>query len=251
MAEIVVDRKMWFANIRSQDDIFEGNPLFEWEDPSWTKRGVRDLIRRSNPTLKPIHREAMVRRFVARLETPDLLAQMKLQIEEGLSQTYGQSSIASFFKSAVTQRHWADYASRGAGYGVVFDFSTRWNYVTAGGLAPGPMVPFPIEYVDPAARPRIKLAFRGFDPALGFEDVTKGLLMKSNEWQSQEEERLFRIGIPAGHVVFPAQSLVGILLGYDVSNAVEQEASLLGRQVRVPVVRVVRGAGYQLDLALV
>lgn len=249
MEEIVCNRRLWFSGVEYQDDIFEGRPLFSWADPAWTRKSVRALVMSRDRGFRPWEREQVVNRMIARLESPDALAKMKSQIESGLSETYIRSSIASFFRDASVQRNWSDYASRGQGFGVAFDFSVPWHYESAVGLGVTPMVPFPVAYVDPMERPRIELSFRGVDRAAGFEDVEKGLLMKSNEWAGQAEERLFRIGIPAGSVEFPRDSLAGVALGYAASDATIEMAKDVCRRAGVPLVQAKRGNGYLLDFS--
>src|SRR5690606_989090 len=148
-------------------------------------------------------------------------------------------SILSLFRDPTIQRNWSDYATQGAGFGAVFDFREPWPLESAQGLNIL-AVPFPVDYVPADEPPIIQIRVHPVHKDEGFDDIKVALLTKSDEWRSQREERLFRIGIGQGHVEFPAESLRAMLVGYAALKETEELIVDLcrTRHVPIPVFRV-------------
>lgn len=248
--EILAESRIWMPDVRSQDDIYEGAPPFRWSNAPASRHNVEALARRVNAGAADEEIGRLVELVMGRLANPAVLANIRSGIEQQMADLYRSSSILSFFKDPSVQAHWAHYANRGRGYGLVFDFSHPWMIELSHELEPSPAVPFPVEYVPPNARPSIELDFRPSD-LNSFDDLKAGLLTKSNHWQEQREERLIRVGVPAGHVSFPPQSLKAIILGYNLSEDEKNLLTLKARQREDPllVVEVVPSpTGFSLDL---
>ncbi len=150
---------------------------------------------------------------------PIALAWKQIDIEAKLHRLYGGSSILSFFRDPMVPRYWAQYASNGSGYGLVFDFSVPWVLTSFLGEREGPAVPFKVEYVDRFARPEVGLSIAPSRPSEAFDDIRSALLTKSRDWSEQREYRMVRVGIPAGMAKFPPRSLRALVLGYDISES--------------------------------
>lgn len=252
--EILLEDRLWFSSITDQDDIYEGRPLFRWREQPVELEAVRELSRRHLPWQPDHVVEAHVELVMARMGNPRIAQLTRNEYQAALTELYGSSSIACFFRDPVRQGHWASYADRGRGYGLVFDFSHPWNMVTARDMEPIEAVPFPVTYVPLLQRPVIELSFEPTDPGSAFEDLKAALLSKSDEWFHQQEERIFRAGIPAGHVIFPPDSLRALILGYAM-NAEDREsvlAAVAARRSPLALFEVVPGAeDYRLELRAV
>ncbi|OGT60238.1 MAG: hypothetical protein A3E01_15485 [Gammaproteobacteria bacterium RIFCSPHIGHO2_12_FULL_63_22] len=213
-SQIILEDELWFASVRSQDDIFEGKPRFTWRDPPTSDADLAEMIRRQGipePTASVLRRE-----FAKQIADPAILAKMCRDLEDRNHELYERSSIASFLSEPFNQELWSRYGNQGNGYGVVFDGSKPWHLQVAEGHAPMDLVPFPVKYVDTRGRPAIELAFAPADPSNSFPEIEKALLSKSAKWKHQDENRMFRIGIPEGNVRFPSEILRAVLLGYNV-----------------------------------
>jgi hypothetical protein len=158
---------------------------------------------------------------------------------ERYSRLFRESSILSLFRDPSVQRNWNDYATQGTGFGAVFDFREPWPLESAHGLNML-AVPFPVNYVPADEPPTIRIEVAPVNGDEGFDDIETALLTKSDEWATQQEERLLRVGIGPGHVDFPAASLRAMLVGYASSQETQDHILELSqrRPDPIPVFRV-------------
>lgn len=213
-SEILQNNLIYFTPASAQDDIYEGRPRFRWRAAPTSREEVVELVRRKAPHLARPQRRRRVAEMLKRVRDPVQLEAMKHSFLEKYAAVYRDSSIVSFFKDPARQSFWAtNYADQGHGYGLVFDFSAVPWPLRVGEDLQINAVPFPVVYIRPP-RPEIELAFAPADPEASFRDIEAALLTKSDEWGHQGEERLIRLGIPAGHARFPEQSLRALILGY-------------------------------------
>jgi len=176
---------------------------------------------------------------------------MRSAIEADHRALYNNSSILSFFTDPTVQRHWAEYADGGKGYGLVFDFATPWPLKIFPDKPDLQCVPFPVEYSPHREFPAIELSIAPVNPSTAFDEIKRALLTKSVDWSHQREQRLIRVGIPAGPVLFPSGSLRAVLLGYSIETVHRtQLLELAGVRVPpLPVFEMKRGAAsYALEL---
>jgi hypothetical protein len=237
--EMILGNRIWFGSIASQDDIFEGSPHFV-ADPNYLElEAITHLVSRNMVGASASEVDAFARRMFAELSDPGIFAERTGLMIERYSQLFRESSILSLFRDARVQRNWSDYATQGAGFGAVFDFREPWPLESARGLDIL-AVPFPVDYVPADEPPIIRIRAAPVYGEEGFDDIKIALLTKSDEWRSQGEERLFRMGIGPGHVEFPAASLRAMLVGYAASKETEELVVGLcrNRQVPIPVFRV-------------
>lgn len=216
--DIVLNHRIWFGDVRSQDDVFEGNPIFGWREAATTMEELTELVKRQMPGSDQFQQVGHVLALAERLRDPKQLKDMRAMLESEIGGLYARSSILSFFRQVDRQSFWGQYADKGRGFAAVFDFKAPWlmpAYLDAPSIE---MVPFPVEYVDAARRPVIELAHAPVDRDAAFEDTKNALLTKSNEWMHQQEARIIRVGINAGHQSFPAESLLAVVLGYAASS---------------------------------
>lgn len=237
--DIVLGDRIWFGSVASQDDIFEGAPHFVADPNSLDLETITRLVARNMVGASSSDVDAFASRMFADLSDPAIFAERIGLMIERYGQLFRGSSILSLFRSPTVQRNWSDYASRGAGYGAVFDFRVPWPLEGAKGIIV-PAVPFPVEYVPADDPPVIRVRAAPVYGGEGFEDIKVAMLTKSDEWESQGEERLFRVGVGPGHVEFPAASLRAMLVGYAMTEEAEKHMLELcrSRSVPIPVFRV-------------
>jgi hypothetical protein len=226
---------MWFSAMTRQDDIFEGRPLMRWRDPVATVDEVREIARRQGTGLRQDQIEEIVGRFLDRLRDPAGLASLKRELENRYQELYRTSSIACFFRDPFGVRKWTDYAGRGTGFALVFDMTIPWVFEGAIDMEPTQWAPFPVNYVPRDRRPIIELKIAPAEPRASFEDLERALLTKSDEWRDQQEERFVRVGIPASHVFFPPESLVGVILGHAMDEETQARFAALARVRKTPI----------------
>jgi hypothetical protein len=248
--EAIQNSQVWFADVASQDDIYEGRPIFEWVSDNVDSERVMALARSVKPDAGPHRISRDVRQVLAAMSKPNARNVARAQIEEKLGWLYRNSSIFSLFPRLPHVRDWAQYAERGKGYGLVFDFTAPWPLALLDDTGLLPAFPLPINYVPAGSRPAQLLEFGPSDPRQTFKEMQGTLLTKSNFWQDQEEHRLFRVGIPNGYVSFPPESLAAVVLGYDVDR--EKEDYILdlcsARTMPVSLFRMTQTRTYELDL---
>jgi len=213
-SEILQKDLIYFTPASAQDDIYEGRPRFRWRATPTSHEEVVELVRRNAPQLARPERRRQVAQMLKKVRDSNQYEAMKHSFVERYASVYRDSSIVSFFKDPARQSFWATgYADQGHGYGLVFDFGAVPWPLRVGTDLQIVAVPFPVVYIRPP-RPEIELAFAPADPEASFRDIEAALLTKSDEWRWQGEERLIRLGIPADHARFPAQSLRALILGY-------------------------------------
>lgn len=218
--EIILDNRIWFGSVASQDDIFEGSPPFSANPHSLNYESILELARRNmhGAPAGEIELEAM--RIFEELSDPNIFNERTRRIIERYLRLFRSSSILSFFREADVQRNWSEYANRGRGFGVVFDFREPWTYEGAPEMN-GSWVPFDVRYVPADHPPAIIINAAPVNREDGFKDIETALLTKSDEWSNQNEARLLRIGIGEGHVTFPPCSLRAVILGHDAREELE------------------------------
>lgn len=238
--QVLIEHQVFMGDIRSQDDAFEGHPIFETPKIA-SREGLGELARRNMTGASQLEIEAMVRQIEMRLANPVIREEMYQTMIDGLTKLYTQSSILSFFRTTTDQRNWAQYADSGRGHAFVFDFRQPWLMSCMSNMSPTWAVPHPVDYKPPDQFPPIPMVIGPQEPEAGWLDIQRALLMKSDRWQDQGEHRLFRVGIGPGFVSFPPASLRAMVLGYDVSAA--DEAILRGlceqRSLPLPIYRAV------------
>lgn len=238
--QIILGNTIWFGSVASQDDIFEGRPRFEFDREPPSIESIRELARRRmrNASEKSIQR--VVKEIWANVSDPFVYAVRKAALSKRSAELYNQSSILSFFRDTTVQRNWADYAENGTGYALIFDFREPWIFCGASGLEESEWVPFEVKYVSADNTPAIRLHIGPVNRDEAFGDIEAGLLTKSDEWRAQSEERLIRVGVPAGHVVFPPNSLRAVVLGYNIDpDRIRQLVEINARRdPRLPLFRV-------------
>lgn len=217
---ILRDSELWFSAVSEQDDIFEGRPRVVWQE-CVDEEDLYDLARGQMVGAGDHACRSVAREIYQRLQIPAVIEDVRARISAHVMGLYQNSGICCFFSEFQNQRSWAEYASRGAGYGLVFDFSVPWRFEPGLGAGVMDMVPFPVTYVD-GERPLVELSLAPADRADSFRDIEKALLTKSSVWRGQNECRLLRVGIGSGPVRFPEASLVAIILGYRISQEDEE-----------------------------
>lgn len=232
-SELIRESKIWFSSVQEQDDRFEGRPLFEWDCTPPDPKRILELSRKKTASEAEAKRET--RRILGLLADPITQEWVKYDIEQALSRLFSESSIVSFFRSPFIQNDWYRYSDQGRGYGLVFDLSIPWIFQGAEGFPSKPWVPFRVEYVPNIRRPCIQLRLGPADPRESFDDVTKALLTKSADWSAQREERFIRVGVPAGHVRFPPESLRAIVFGDRINDTNRQHILSLARTRSTPL----------------
>jgi hypothetical protein len=237
--EIISGNRIWFGSVASQDDIFEGAPHFVADPSSLELEAVTRLVAKNMAGASSAEIDAFARRLLSELSDPRIFAERTGLMIERYGQLFRGSSILSLFRDPRVQRNWSDYATQGAGFGAVFDFREPWPLESAQDLELL-AVPFPVDYVPADQPPTIQIRAAPVNGDEGFDDIRTALLTKSDEWSSQGEERLFRVGIGPGHVEFPAASLRAMLVGYGASKETEELIVELcrTRHVPIPVFRV-------------
>lgn len=224
--EILVANRIHFGGIRSQDDVFEGDPIISWSAAQPTYADIRELARRRMPSSSFLAQRREAGRIFNELQDPNHLRAMQQGIEEKHKAMYHGSSILSFFRDATVMKSWDMYAGHGAGYGLLFDFTVPWLFEAFSGMGESPMVPFEVHYLEIGERPSIELSVAPSHPDAAFDELKRALLTKTGEWAAQGEERLVRVGIPPSHVTFPAESLRALILGPRISQ--KNKAELIG-----------------------
>lgn len=217
--DLLVSSKIHFGNIRSQDDVFEGDPEFSFQKTLPSYENILELARRQSASTQLEDQEAEARQIHADLGRPEHFQLMRELITDRHRRMYHGSSILSFFRDASVQKHWDEYAGRGEGYGLVFDFNVPWVFQAADGMEEMPCVPFEVRYLAEGERPKVHLEIAPIDPKAAFRELERALLTKSGDWSHQREERLIRVGTSSGNVEFPAESLRGLIFGPRISDA--------------------------------
>lgn len=248
--QILLQNQVWFSNVRSQDDIFEGRPLFAWTADLPSDHELTLMSRRQMPGANAADIQRVAQHIRSRIRDPIIREEVIRGVEREHTELYERSSILSFFKDATLQRYWAQYANNGRGYALAFDFSIPWRFESAPGMGVQDWAPFPVRYVFRTNRPTITLSLCRTTPQAAFSQLEQALLTKSEEWLEQQEERLIRLGIPAGHVSFPAPSLVALIVGYNTSDEdLAALRALVGqRATELPIFRVEPSNSYGLRL---
>jgi hypothetical protein len=155
-----------------------------------------------------------------------------------MEQAYQNSSLCCFARDVTDPRYWGQYANKGCGMALVFDFSHHWNVAIGPDVKPRPTVPFRVDYSDD--RPIVQLEWT--ERGNAWEETRAALLTKHSRWRDQSEFRVIRLGVPAGHVNFPAQSLRAVVLGHSVKPEVAKEIAALIelRADPLPLFRAIR-----------
>jgi hypothetical protein len=212
--ELLLENRIWFSDLARQDDIFEGRPLFRWEESNVTREELLAMSRRQDPSLPRDAREHLVDYMFARYSDPTERAIMKGWVEVDTEALYANSSVCCFFRNPCEPRFWSEYADRHRGYSLIFDFSIPWRMQCFRDHQAIQIAPMPVRYVDGFHRPVVTLTLSVRSGEEGFRELEKALLSKSEQWSDQREYRIVRVGMEAGHVEFPPGSLVGLALGH-------------------------------------
>ena len=117
------------------------------------------------------------------------------------------SSVCCFNRTWQDVPMWAHYDENHTDYCLGFRFEDGWSEHA---------IPIEVDYV--LDRPKIDLSLdtkRNRGAADQF--VRDALLSKSVHWQREDEVRLVRCGVPAGHFEFPVEALQELILGYRIS----------------------------------
>ncbi len=221
--EILLEDRVFFMDVLSQDDIYEGVPIIESDTRRPSLFEMEELVRRRSGLTDVRQMSALTARLMDRLNHPNRIISDLLKLTDEHESLYSGSSILSFFRDPTAQPYWAQYASLGSGYGLVFDFSCPWSFEQGRGDTPGIAVPFPVIYT--ARRPLITIDLGPVEPGAAWREIESALLTKSDQWAHQREARLLRVGIAKGYVSFPAASLRAVVLGNAISA--EHRAMLL------------------------
>lgn len=233
--EILSENRIHFGCIRSQDDIFEGDPIITWRVEAPTYADIRELARRQSASRSFRAQRQEAQQIFSDLQDPNHYRKMQRGIEERHKALYHGSSILSFFRDATVLQNWEQYASHGAGYGLLFDFTVPWSFEAAPAMGVSRWVPFEVHYLRSGERPSIELSIAPAHPEAAFAELQRALLTKTGEWAPQGEERLVRTGISAGHVTFPAESLRALILGPRISPENRSELITLARSRHPPL----------------
>lgn len=218
--QVLIEHQVFMGDIRSQDDAFEGHPIFETPRIA-SREDLVELARRNMTGASQLEIEAMVRQIEMRLANPVIREEMHQTMIDGLTRLYTQSSILSFFRTTADQRNWAQYADSGRGHAFVFDFRQPWLMSCMSNMPPIWAVPHPVDYKPPNQFPPIPMVIGPQEPEAAWRDIESALLLKSDRWNDQGEHRLFRVGIGPGRVSFPPASLRAVILGYKICAADE------------------------------
>lgn len=249
--ELLLENRIWFSYISQQDDIFEGRPLFRWKDSKVTRAELLAMSHRQAPHLSHAERESAVDNMFAKCQ--DRLERQIIEgwVEIDTEALYASSSICCFFRNPCEPRFWTEYADRHRGYALLFDFSRVWRMQAFRGHVAINVVPMPVQYVDALHRPTVTLSLSTSGGDEAFEELEKALLTKSSGWANQGEFRIVRVGIGAGHVQFPAASLVGVVLGHQIDDADRRALAELrdARDLPLPFYEACpSGTSYGMDL---
>lgn len=251
--QILLENQIWFSSMTTLDDAFEGRPSFVWDETIPTRANLNDRLFALEPNRPLYERLETVEAVLQGLTNDELRLLNMAYIENAVRDLYLKSSVCCFSKNPRSQRFWAQYADKGTGYALLFDFTHPWHIQAMAEKPDIAMVPFPVSYVAGNERPAVRLSLLGMAAqSERFESIQNGLLSKSTEWSDQCEERLIRIGMGGGLVSFNPESLCGIVLGYDQCRANEREALIrecVARQPRIPIYQAyLVGESYEVRL---
>jgi hypothetical protein len=250
--QIILKSQIWFSDVQSQDDIYEGRPRIEWPGPRPTEPQVRSTVSEQLRHLPAEHLEREIQAAISRVREESLWEIDKAWIIFEIEKYFLGSSICSFFPECLNARAWAQYAAKGTGYCLVFNFSKPWRFSATQKGVPIDMLPVPVTYTEVPQRPVINVSGAPSSPEQTIGDVRNALLTKSDQWAEQKEARLIRVGVPAGPVDFPSESLEGIIFGYGISRENRQRLLELNKMRKSPLAfyAVSRShASYGLELA--
>ena len=216
--QLILDSQIWFSDVGHQDDIYEGRPRVQWRGPKPTVGEVRATLGIQLRHLPSEDREREINAVLAMLADDNLWEIDKAWIVFEIEKWFLGSSICSFFPDYLNARSWAQYAANGTGYCLVFNFSQQWRLLATHKGPPIPMRPAPVIYTRDENRPVVNVSGSVAPAEEAIEEVRGALLTKSHNWAEQREHRLIRVGVQAGLVDFPVESLEGVIFGYDIDR---------------------------------
>jgi len=151
--------------------------------------------------------------------------EMRAILTFGIKQAINGSSVCCFNRTWQDVPMWAHYGDNHTGYCLGFKFEDSW---------PEHAVPLEVEYVH--ERPKVDLSIDTKRNKSAADDfVRDALLSKSSHWERENEVRLVRNGVPAGHFQFPPTALAEIFFGYKISDANRERLLTIIRRRELPI----------------
>ena len=98
--QIIAENRVWMPSVRTQDDIFEGNPKFRWIEAPIVREQIVALARRMMEGASEAQIQQQADLIIHRVEDPQLNAEMRAGVEAQLSALYRGSSILFFQRSS-------------------------------------------------------------------------------------------------------------------------------------------------------
>lgn len=210
VGRIVCENELYFANPSSFNDPFDCRPSFSMDAPkAQLRRYYQGIYSRQAPLMsRAVRRDVSkkISRNPARNPAnPQNLLAFKETYHANVTATIGLLCLSEI---ATDLLMWSHYADSHRGVCLVFDWQTEFF-----GQAQA--------VIYQKNRPRINPIFQSHK-----EMLNHALLTKSNHWQYEKEWRIIHYRKGAGAYKFPAPSLVGIILGSQISR--ENRAMIVG-----------------------
>jgi hypothetical protein len=203
--EILLENKLWCSQPTSFNDPFDCRPVYTWTDLSVDEQVARAkamLADRGIPQTSPEGVHLIQRAQADAFNEPEMRAALTFGIQQAIS----GSSVCCFNRTWQDVPMWAHYGDNHTGYCLGLKFEDGW---------PEHAIPLEAEYVRD--RPRIDLSMdTKRNRAAADQFVRDALLSKSSHWQREDEVRLFRHDVPAGHFEFPPAALRELFFGYKI-----------------------------------
>ena len=214
----LINNELYWQSPASFNDPFDCSPVLYFGDSRAQRakfhKGATAKIHDNRPRIiRRLDRSVLDREPASKTED-----RLKAAWHEWLSDT----AVACFSEVHDDPLMWAHYADSHRGVCLIFDEiateQTQW-------------FAFPIVYQE--ARPRVNLTLFN-NPKI----MEQGLLLKSNHWSYEREQRMIDWRGAPGYRKFPALSLKGIILGVRIDE--KDEAFVSELLTKRPEVRMFR-----------
>lgn len=201
--KIITDQELYFAHARSFNDPFDCLPAISLKATSSEfEKYLIGLFKRQSPKSTRAERTANVKEIIKDPKRNHKSAQTLELLKTGLERAM---SLAGVLSLSATDRHvlmWSHYANCHSGICLKFRASDSTPF-----FGEAQKVEYEI------SRPVINLIQD--DPKIF---TTKALLTKAEFWAYEEEWRMISPSRPPGIHTYPADLLVGVILGANIST---------------------------------
>lgn len=231
------------------DDDFEASPRFIWASDELNPDDLLTWSQRYDSLISESERRLQVKKIMEVNRDPVRREITKAFVQYDEESLYSSSNVRCFTRGLPSQKHWYYYGSKGAGYALMFDFAKPWHLQMTVNEAAEHFRPLSVRYQD--TRPSVRLSMARQSSEEHLEALCSALYTKSRTWDDQNEFRFARIGIGAGHVEFPDDSLCGVAYGYNIDRAQKERIrSILQLRARPLTEYETRKAGNTFDIEL-